>query len=115
MGLKNWLWNDNARELFCAREASGDGAFQPASGSHSKDRARKLAKGSAAFTSALLFGTSESQGLLRTFGQASARGHVSPCRSGSNLESSERLDMHGLAGAGYYDKNGVITYHLDED
>lgn len=61
MGLKNWLWNDNARELFRARDASGDDAAQPSQG---KDQARKLAKGSAAFTSALLFGTNESQGLL---------------------------------------------------
>ncbi|WP_110674239.1 hypothetical protein [Salinicola sp. RZ23] len=37
-----------------------------------KKAARKTMKGSVAFSSALLFGTNESQGLLRTLGQASA-------------------------------------------
>ncbi|WP_322528625.1 hypothetical protein R5R73_01975 [Salinicola sp. LHM] len=76
MGLKKLLWNDNATELFghrrdqnaqAASERPGEGTA-----SHRPYTARKVLKGSAAFTSALLFGNGESQGLVRTFGQASA-------------------------------------------
>ncbi|WP_299259617.1 hypothetical protein [uncultured Kushneria sp.] len=71
MGLKKLLWNDNARELFAAREARSGGGLRAASESRGTDQARKLARGSVAFTSALLFGANESQGLLRTLAQPS--------------------------------------------
>ncbi|MGQ7245124.1 hypothetical protein ACUN9V_16870 [Salinicola sp. V024] len=108
MSLKNWLWNDNARELFRAREASGDNADQPTSGRRGKVQARKLAKGSAAFTSALLFGTNESQGLLRTLGESSKHSdgnHDRPAFAPpeANLNDSRTNTYFG----DYYDSFGV--------
>ncbi|WP_353980909.1 hypothetical protein [Salinicola endophyticus] len=76
-----------------------------------KKAARRTMKGSVAFSSALLFGTNESQGLLRTLGQASAE-------AGKNVWSSLPKDStaspmpdspeesdgyrHGMQGYGYY-------------
>lgn len=76
MSLKKLLWNDKATELFGHRRDQSERAaperLEEDTTSHRSHTARKVLKGSAAFTSALLFGTKESQGLIRTFGQASA-------------------------------------------
>lgn len=76
MGLKKLLWNDKATELFGHRRDQNERAAperpEEDTTSHRSHTARKVLKGSAAFTSALLFGTKESQGLIRTLGQASA-------------------------------------------
>ncbi|WP_069383091.1 hypothetical protein [Halomonas caseinilytica] len=76
MGLKKLLWNDNATELFGHRRDQNEHVAperpEEGSASHRPYTARKVLKGSAAFTSALLFGTEESQGLVRTLSEASA-------------------------------------------
>ncbi|ALM54082.1 hypothetical protein [Halomonas huangheensis] len=76
MSLKKLLWNDKATELFghCRDQSERAAPERPEEdiASHRSHTARKVLKGSAAFTSALLFGTKESQGLIRTLGQASA-------------------------------------------
>lgn len=102
MGLKNWLWNDNARELFHARDAAGDDTAKSSAGPRGQDQAKKLAKGSAAFSSALLFGTNESQGLLRTLGEASGENNRS--RKADHPDDSEELTYRydKLDGPGYY-------------
>ncbi|WP_342595567.1 hypothetical protein AAGT95_03530 [Salinicola lusitanus] len=108
MGLKNWLWNDNARKLFHARDAAGDDAAKSSPGPRGQDRAKKLAKGSAAFSSALLFGTNESQGLLRTLGESSKHSdgnHDRPAFAPpeANLNDSRTNTYFG----DYYDSFGV--------
>lgn len=64
MGLKDWFWNDNASELFSLRKSDLP---------HCRDQAQKAAKSSIAFGSTLLFGTEESQGLLKTVSEVSAK------------------------------------------
>ncbi|MFM9271832.1 hypothetical protein ACJ7V3_16475 [Halomonas elongata] len=91
MGLKKLLWNDNATELFGHRrdqdEHVAPGRPEEGTASHRSHTARKVLKGSAAFTSALLFGNGESQGLVRTLGEATAE-------AGKNLFKSRRqIDM----------------------
>ncbi|MDF9434630.1 hypothetical protein [Chromohalobacter israelensis] len=122
MSLKKLLWNDNATELFGHRRDQDEHVApeRPEKGnaSHRPYTARKVLKGSAAFTSALLFGNGESQGLIRTFGQASAEAGKTILRGKQDPSTSTdavKLDMYGLGGPGYYDKNGVIKYRLDDD
>lgn len=122
MSLKKLLWNDNASELLGRpRDRSDEVVSEPPvrdAASHRPYTARKLLKGSAAFTTALLFGTEESQGLVRTLSEASAEAGKSVFGSKKDSSSSsetEELDMYGLGGPGYYNKDGIITYHLDDD
>ncbi|WP_110689428.1 hypothetical protein [Salinicola endophyticus] len=74
-----------------------------------KKAARKTMKGSVAFTSALLCGTNESQGLLRTLGQASAEAgkKVWDALPERNYEEERRREneygyRYGNEGYGYY-------------
>lgn len=89
MGLKKLLWNDNARELFGTRAGQSDNAPRAVVEPRGKNQARKLAKGSVAFTSALLFGTNESQGLLRTLSQVSL---TVPHEDGSSSKARNSID-----------------------
>lgn len=109
MGLKDWLWNDNASELFSLRKSDLP---------HCRDQAQKAAKSSIAFGSALLFGTNEREGLVKSFKHASSKAEnmaFKPRTRAGSSEAGERLDMQGLSGPGYYDENSVITYHLEEE
>lgn len=109
MGLKDWLWNDNASELFSLRKADLP---------HFREQAQKAVKNSIAMGSTLLFGTNEREGLVKSVKHASSKvenmAFKPKTRVGSS-EAGERLDMQGLSGPGYYDENGVITYHLEEE
>lgn len=109
MGLKNWLWNNNATELFSIRKSDL---------TYCREQARKAVKNSIALGSAFLFGTEEREGLVKSVKQASSKaGNMAfkPRAQASNSEARERLDMQGLSGPGYYDENGVKTYHLEEE
>ena len=77
-----------------------------------RQAAKRTMKGSAAFTSALLFGTNESQGLLRTLGQASleAGGKILAAKTGTDSQDEEEFGYswskegyrEGPEGYGFY-------------
>lgn len=112
MGLKKLLWNDKATELFghCRDQDEHVAPEHPEEDttSHRSHTARKVLKGSTAFTSALLFGTNESQGLLRTLGEASiesSKKALSTYSKVSDEEARRENDFkyrHGPEGDGYY-------------
>ncbi|GHB26510.1 hypothetical protein [Salinicola rhizosphaerae] len=113
MGLKKLLWNDNAREMFGTRAGHSDNAPRATVEPRGKDQARKLAKGSVAFTSALLFGTNESQGLLRTLAESAA---VNSPTKGASHNDAPTEEIHfrydRLDGPGYYTGNFKV---FDQD
>lgn len=109
MSLKKLLWNDKATELFGHRRDQNEQVApeRPEEGttSHRSHTARKVLKGSAAFTSALLFGTKESQGLIRTLGQASAE-------AGKNVyDAIPENSSSSTHGDGYWTKKGYGYGH----
>ena len=93
MGLKDWLWNDNASEL-----------FRP-SGSELPQGSER-AKNSPSFISTLLFGDEESRGMLKTIGKA-----IADNSSESNLSSTEMEYRSGPEGDGYYMKGGSSKWY----
>jgi len=128
MSFKKLLWNDNASELLGRpRDRSDDVVSEPPGKdtvSHRPYTARKLLKGSAAFTTALLFGTEESQGLVRTLREASAEAGKNVLKGtgegSSPMQTSESEGYYsymedgyhlGPEGPGYY----VGGIKLDDD
>lgn len=119
MSLKKLLWNDKATELFGHRRDQSERAAserpEEDNTSHRSHTARKVLKGSAAFTSALLFGTKESQGLIRTVGEATAEASKNLLKSQRQTDIENALrsheEQHGTygdfgEGYGYYGKDG---------
>lgn len=121
MSLKKLLWNDKATELFghCRDQSERAAPERPEEdiASHRSHTARKVLKGSAAFTTALLFGNGESQGLIRTFGQASAEAgkSVLSALAKGNEESSCPITRGGYRegpdGYGYYSPGSTTKLH----
>lgn len=97
MGLKDWLWNDNASELFSLRKSDLP---------HCREQARKAVKNSIALGSTLLFGTEESQGLLKTVGEVSVkvgRNILDAAAESSSTSTSDSSDYEIVPDGYHYD------------
>ena len=112
MGLKDWLRNDNASELFSLRKVDF---------TYCREQAQKAAKGSIATGSALLFGSAEQEGLLKRVGQTAGKfskvffasnSHDDDQQHGGDNCFEHRWD--GVEGPGYYSGNTKVEDENDE-